>query len=66
MISITSIPSVGSLSGIQLSTLKACSTGEVGGDMGLVGLDGTSVIQGFMLDVELRARSRRLTVENVA
>ncbi len=62
MISIMSIPSVGSLSGIQLSILKACNMGEVG----LVGRDGIGDINGAMLDVELRARSLRLTVENIA
>lgn len=60
------MPSVGSFSDTQLSILKACSTGEVGRDMGLVGRDGTGDFQCVMFDVELRARSRRLTVENIA
>ena len=47
------MPSVGSLSGIQLSMLKACSIGEVG----LVGRDGTGDIDRVVLDAELRARS---------
>jgi hypothetical protein len=37
--------SVGSLPDTQLSILKACSTGDVGRDMGLVGRDGTGDFQ---------------------
>lgn len=46
--------------------LKTCSIGEVGRDVGLVGRDGTGDFHGAMLGVELRARRRWLTVENIA
>src|SRR5712691_6774745 len=64
MISMTSIPSVGSLSGTQLSILKACSTGEVGHGNGLMGQHAKDDIPGVTRDVELRARSCRLSSEN--
>lgn len=58
------MPSVGSLSGTQLSILKACNIGEDGHEMGLE-QEGTGV-PGVTLDGGLRARSRRLTSENNA
>jgi hypothetical protein len=63
MISITSMPSVGSFSGAQFSILNACRTGEVGRDRGL---EGTGDVERLKLGEGLRARSRRLTLENIA
>src|SRR6266702_3496222 len=65
-ISMTSMPSVGSLSGTQLSTENACKIGEVGRAMGLVGREGTGDAPRTKQGVEFRARSRRLTFENIA
>ena len=67
MISMTSIPSVGSLSGIQLSMLNACSTGEVGHDSGPIGQHARdeSDIPWTTFEVEPRARSRRISSEYI-
>jgi hypothetical protein len=51
-ISITSMPSVGSLSDTQLSILKACSTGEPGEVQNLDGLK----VEGLKFRVEPRLR----------
>ena len=66
IISITSIHSVGSLSGAQCSMLNACKTGEVGGDMGLMGREGTGDVMRLKLGEVFSVRSRRLTFENIA
>lgn len=65
-ISMTSMPSVGSFSGTQLSTENACKMGEVGRDIGLVGREGTADAPRTKQGVEFSARSRRLTFENIA
>src|SRR6266851_4174647 len=63
----TSIPSVGSLSGTQLSTLKPCSTGDDGHAKGFRRHPGTGVSgvtgTGTLDDVEPKVRSRRLIIE---